>query len=77
MMKSIIWKFCYTAVLTITILTYTPLVTPAHRFEPELWGIPYTLWVGLLITLALLFLTIIGSLVHPGRGESKTGSEES
>ena len=76
-MKSILWKFCYITALTITILTYTPLVTPDHQFQPELWGIPYTLWVGLLVTLALLFLTIIGSWVHPGRDEIKAGSEES
>jgi hypothetical protein len=76
-MKSIIWKFCYIAVLSITILIYTPLVTPNHQFEPKLIGIPYTLWVGLLVTLVLLFLTIIGSFVHPGRGENKAGSQES
>ncbi len=76
MTKSIIWKICYTAVLAIAILTFTPLVTPDNQFEPTLWGIPYTLWVGLLITFILLLITIIGSIVHPGSEDHKTGSGE-
>jgi len=76
MTKPIIWKFCCTAVLVIAVLTFTPFVTPDHQYEPKLWGIPYTLWVGLLITFILLFFIIIGSLVHPGLKDQKTGSGE-
>ena len=76
MTKSIIWKFCCSTVLAIAVLTFTPLVTPDHQFEPSLWGMPYTLWVGLLVTLILLFITIIGSLVHPGSEDHKTNSGE-
>jgi len=32
---------------------------------PDLFGVPYTLWVGILICIALVVLTIIGALVHP------------
>lgn len=76
MTKSIIWKFCCAAVLFIAILTFTPLVTPDHQFEPKLFGIPYTLWVGFLITFILLFIVIIGSLVHPGSEDQETKSGE-
>jgi len=61
-------------VLTIAILTFTPLVTPDHQFEPTLFSIPYTLWVGVLVTLVLLFIIIIGSFVHPGRKDKRTSS---
>ena len=76
MTKSIIWKFCGATVLAIAILTFTPLVTPEHQFEPRLLSIPYTLWVGLLFTFILLFIIIIGSFVHPGREDKKTSSGE-
>ena len=61
-------------VLAIAMLTFTPLVTPNHQFEPKLLGIPYTLWVGFLITFILLFIVIIGSVVHPGGEDQKTKS---
>jgi len=51
------------------ILIFTPLVIPVGKSDPFLLGMPYTLWMGILVSLILLGLTIIGSLVHPGRDE--------
>jgi len=48
-------------------LIFTPLVIPAEKADPYLLGMPYTMWVGLLVSFVLLALTIFGSWVHPGR----------
>lgn len=63
------WTFCRIAVLIMTVLVFTPLVTPAGKSAPFFMGMPYALWVGIVVTLILLLLTIVGSLVHPGREE--------
>jgi hypothetical protein len=34
-------------------------------------GVPYTLWASFLITAVLVFLTFIGSKVHPGKDEEE------
>jgi len=34
-------------------------------------GIPYSLWLSFLITVALVTLTYIGSKVHPGADEEE------
>ncbi len=63
------WKLCVALVITLSGLTFTPLVMPAGRFQPELFGIPYTLWVSFLLTVSLVLLTYIGTRVHPGRND--------
>ncbi|MCB0668331.1 MAG: hypothetical protein KDC80_21040 [Saprospiraceae bacterium] len=67
MNRSRLWTFCRLAVALIVILIFTPLVIPAHQSDPFLLGMPYSLWMGLLVSFVLLALTILGSLVHPGR----------
>jgi len=69
MNRSLVWRICCVVVLVITVLTFTTFVTPKGVAGPFLIGMPYTLWVGLLVTFILLAITIIGSLVHPGRDE--------
>ncbi len=67
MKKSQIWTLSRLAVLVIVVIIFTPLVIPSGKSDPFLLGMPYTLWMGLLISFVLLGLTIIGSWVHPGR----------
>lgn len=64
-----IWNLCKVGVVIITALTFTPLVTPSGGHEPTLIGMPYTLWMTIVVTLILLGLTWIGTAVHPGRNE--------
>ena len=47
-------------------VTFTPLVIPSGEYKPMLFGIPYTLWTGFIITVALVVVTYIGTRVHPG-----------
>ena len=65
------WKLCVALVVILSALTFTPLVIPAGQFQPELFGIPYTLWVSILLTILLVLLTYIGTRVHPGRNSDE------
>ena len=47
-MKNLYWKLCCAAVILLSILCFTPLVIPAHEYRPLLWGLPRTLWAGML-----------------------------
>lgn len=60
------WRICMLAAVLLAALGLSPLVIPAGVFQPGLLGMPYSLWTGLLVTMALVFLTYIGSRVHPG-----------
>lgn len=58
--------------LLATILTFTPLVIPTGIYQPKLIGMPYTLWMGILMSIIMVLLVLFGTLVHPGRnGETK------
>ena len=59
------WRACYLAALLLAGLTFTPLVTPAHVYRPMLEGLPYTLWVGILVTVGLVVLTYVATRVYP------------
>ena len=64
------WRICYGTVIVLSILTFTPLVIPAGVYRPMLWGVPYTLWVGILVTVLLVVLTYAATKVyHPTEEE--------
>jgi uncharacterized membrane protein len=66
-MKNKTWTLCCLAVIIIAALTLTPLVIPIETFKPEFLGMPYTLWMGIAVSLLLWLITYIGILVHPGK----------
>lgn len=55
-----IWHFCIAIFLILSITTFTPLVIPVNTAEPYLFGLPRTLWVGILISI-LMFATLLCS----------------
>ncbi|MEN8227004.1 MAG: hypothetical protein ABFS38_02535 [Bacteroidota bacterium] len=59
-----IWKITIVAIVVISILVFTPLVIPKRVYTPELFGLPYTLWVGIVVYFSFLSLIIIGVSVH-------------
>jgi len=67
--KKLIWKICVAAVLLIIILTFSPLVIAHGKTDPFLFGLPYTLWVGMVLTIFLVIITLIG-------GNAITNDEE-
>lgn len=59
-----IWKIVRIAIFGISILVFTPLVIPKGVYTPELFGMPYTLWVGMVVYVSFLSLILIGVSVH-------------
>ncbi len=62
--KKRIWTILRIAIIVISILVFTPLVIPKGVYTPELFGMPYTLWVGMVIYFSFLCLVLIGVSVH-------------
>lgn len=69
------WQACYAAAILAAVLTFTPLVTPAHIYRPMVGGIPYTLWTGILMTIAFVVLTYLATRVYPVE-ESRGAGEQ-
>ena len=63
-LKKRIWTIVRIVLIVISILVFTPLVIPKGVYEPELFGLPYTLWVGIVVYLSFLSLILIGVSVH-------------
>jgi hypothetical protein len=69
--KMRLWIICAIMVLLLTAIGLSPLTIPANVFEPILFGAPYTLWMGFIVTVLLVLLTFLGSRVHPGKDNLK------
>lgn len=59
------WRLCCAAAVLLSVLALSPLVIPPGEAGPMLAGIPRTLWMGFLVNVALVVLTLVGSFVHP------------
>jgi len=53
--------------MALVVTTFTPLVIPYGIYKPLLLGLPYSLWISILISIGLVVLTFIATRVHPGR----------
>ena len=65
------WRILRTLAIVMCLLVFTPFVIPAGVFQPELFGVPYTLWTSFLITVILVFLTYLGTKVHRSNDEEE------
>lgn len=61
------WRLCCAGMILLSVLAFTPLFIPPGKFQPSLGSVPYTMWSGFLLTVALVFLTYLGTRVHPGK----------
>jgi hypothetical protein len=59
-----LWKSTRFGVIILSILIFTPLVIPKNEFKPELMGLPYTLWTGILAYFGYVTLILIGIFAH-------------
>jgi len=50
--------------LALTIAVFTPFLTPKGVYQPMLFGLPYTLWMGVLVTLVFVVLTWQAAIVY-------------
>ena len=62
-----IWRLCCAGIALLSVATFTPLVIPPGQFEPMFAGLPFTLWVGIVVAMAMILLTLLGTYVHPSR----------
>jgi hypothetical protein len=69
--NNVYWRICNAAAILLSVLSFTSLVIPQGVYKPLLWGIPYTLWTGILVTVVLVLLTYIATRVHPGANQKK------
>ena len=51
----------------LTIVAFSPLVLSPDVIGPTIFGLPRTLWAGLLVAAGFLIATIVGAAVHPGQ----------
>jgi len=72
--RKLIWRICQVGVVFLSIITFTPLVIPKYTYLPELFGLPYTLWMGMLLSLCFTILIFIGIRVHPGATKNENNS---
>jgi hypothetical protein len=70
-----LWKFVRLGVIFLSILTFTPVVIPKHVYRPELFGLPYTLWVGILVYFGLVTLIFIGIIAHSHLNRETNGHD--
>ena len=60
------WNMVMIFAALIIIVTFSPLIIPYNVYKPELFGLPYSFWTGMLVSVILVGLTIYGSTVCPG-----------
>ena len=63
------WRGCLLAAICLSIITFSPLVLSPGVIEPLVFGLPRTLWTGLLVAAGFLLATLVGAAVHPGQDE--------
>jgi hypothetical protein len=71
--RNVAWRICCGAAVLLAAVSFTPLVIPAGRFQPALVGLPFTLWVGVLVSIAFVGLTYVGTRVHPDNRRDGVG----
>ena len=69
------WYLCIGVATLLTIVAFTPLVIPMGVYQPMIWGIPRTLWAGIVVYIFMVAVTYLGTRVHPentaNKGEDK------
>ncbi len=73
--KKTAWTACSISVVALCVLAFSPIIIPTEGSAPLLWGIPRTLWAGMLVYVTIVVLTFIGTRVHPDIREGQ-GDEQ-
>ncbi len=50
--------------ILLTITTFSSVVIPQNEASPYLFGIPYTMWVGFLVSVLFVVLSFLVSLIN-------------
>jgi uncharacterized membrane protein len=62
--KKIFWDLCRLSAIILSIIVFTPLVIPEGVYLPGLFGLPYTLWMGMCVYGAFIILIVAGVYLH-------------
>ncbi len=62
--KKMLWKLCRLAAILLSVIVFTPLVIPKAVFMPQLFGLPYTLWMGMMVYAGFMILIATGVYLH-------------
>lgn len=71
MSQRTVWQLTVAAVVLLSVITFTPLVLPLGSHQPLVLGMPYTLWTGILVTVAFVGLTYLATHVYPPNNEQQ------
>ena len=63
--RRLYWRLCYGATIVLSVVTFSPLVIPNGTYRPMLGGVPYTLWVGIVLTVLTVVLTYGATRFYP------------
>lgn len=67
--RQVAWRTCVALTIVMTAVAYSPLVIAPGETGPWLFGLPRTLWAGIALAGAVVAVTVIGAVVHPGEGD--------
>lgn len=67
--RLMIWRICCGAAILLMTLAFSPVFIPTGVIQPTLFGVPYTLWSGIVLCIVMLGITYVATVVHPGRHE--------
>lgn len=70
-MKFNAWLLCRIMVVILSIFAFSPLTLSQNNPYPYLFGLPRTLWIGIIISLAFIFVTIIGALCDDNKAKGE------
>lgn len=57
------WLFCRICAAVLAATVFSPLVLAPGQTMPEFWGMPRTLWLGIVASLGFIGLTIWGAVL--------------
>jgi hypothetical protein len=60
-----VWRGSVLLAVLIILTMYSPLVIKEGKLEPFFLGLPYTLWMSMALTIAIVLLTYIGGVSMP------------
>ena len=55
----------------LAIAVFTPLLIPKGVYLPMLFGLPYTLWMGVLVTIVFIILTWCSAVLYKAMEEEE------
>ncbi len=74
--RTVLWRVCCGLAVALSIFAFTPFVLTPGVHVPELFGVPRTLWIGILVAFALVAVTFAGGTVHPANDADTDHGED-